>query len=75
MSDKEASMTPVLLWMALFVIVGAPFVYLIWEFINEILSGQFDPATAGLALVGIVGAVFVLKLVARRAAAWEDGSG
>jgi hypothetical protein len=57
--------------MALFVIVGTPFVYLIWEFVNHALSGRFVPLELGLALVGAVGAVFILRLVAHRASRWE----
>lgn len=66
-------MTPVVLWMALFVLLGAPFVYLIWNFINHALSGRFEATTAGLAAVGALGLWGVLRFVASRALAWEGG--
>ncbi len=61
----------IVLWMAVFVGTGAPFVYLIWDFINEVLSGRFHLGTAGLAVLGVAGVIGILKLVARRAAVWE----
>ncbi|MCG8469433.1 MAG: hypothetical protein MJB57_14710 [Gemmatimonadetes bacterium] len=61
----------IVLWMAVFVVIGAPFVYLVWDFVNELLSGRFELSTAGLALVGLGGGLLVLRLVARRAAVWE----
>ena len=60
------------MWMMIFVVIGAPFVYLIWDFVNEVLSGRFELSTAGLAVVGVVGAVTVLRFVARRAALWDS---
>lgn len=62
-----------LAWMALAVIAGAPFIYLIWEFINHLLAGRFVAREAGLALVGLAGAWGVLRLVARRVSGWEGG--
>ena len=71
MSDRQVGTAGIILWMMLFVVVGAPFVYLIWEFVNHALSGQFEAVEFGLALVGVIGAVVVLRLVAQRAARWE----
>lgn len=73
MSSAERGTTAVVLWMALFVVVGAPFVFLIWEFVNHILTGTFVAREALLALVGIVGLGAVLAFVARRIAGWERG--
>ena len=74
MTARSDGSAGIVLWMAIFVVIGAPFVYLIWDFINELLSGRFDFTTAGLALVGVAGAVAVLKFVARRAALWDSSS-
>ncbi|MDX1395540.1 MAG: hypothetical protein R3195_14225 [Gemmatimonadota bacterium] len=65
-------MVKTVLWMILFILVGFPFVYLLWDFINHALSGRFDLVSFGLAIVGGVGLFAVLKLVARRAAAWDE---
>jgi len=70
-ADSSESMTPVILWMALFVFVGAPFVYLIWNFINHALAGSIEASTAGLAAVGALGLWGVLRFVAARALAWQ----
>jgi hypothetical protein len=75
-ADSSESMTPVILWMALFVVIGAPFVYLIWNFINHALTGSIEASTAGLAVVGALGLWGVLRFVAARAVAWQgDGHG
>lgn len=71
MADSSESMTPVILWMALFVIIGAPFVYLIWNFINHALTGSIEAPAAGLAVVGALGLWGVLRFVAARALAWQ----
>jgi hypothetical protein len=57
--------------MVVFVIVGAPFVYFIWEFVNHALTGRFVASEAGLALVGLVGVFAVLRFVGARAALWD----
>lgn len=72
MSGSEKGVGPIIGWMSLFVVLGAPFVYLIWEFINEALSGRFELSAAGLAVLGVAGVLGVLRLVAKRAARWED---
>ena len=73
MSTGEPAGAQVVFWMLVFVLAGAPFVYLIWDFINEILQGRFVPATAGLAVVGTLGLLVVLRLVAARARVWDGG--
>ena len=57
--------------MGLFVVLGAPFVYLIWDFVNHALSGRFEALTTGLAVVGLIGLTGVLRFVATRALVWE----
>lgn len=71
MSDQQVGTVGIVLWMALFVVVGAPFIYLVWEFVNHALSGQFDLLELGLAVVGGAGAFVLLRLVATRASRWE----
>lgn len=66
---SAAGMLPVFI---LFVVVGAPLVYLIWHFINDLLLGVFDPAGAGLAAAGAVGLAGVLTLVSRQISRWEE---
>lgn len=71
MSSSDVGTLKVLLWMVAFVVVGAPFVYLIWEFVNHALTGRFVASEAGLALVGVVGVVAVLRFVGARASRWD----
>lgn len=71
MSSPGRGTTAIVLWMALFVVLGAPFVFLIWEFVNHILTGTFVAREAFLALVGIIGLGAVLAFVARRVMRWE----
>jgi len=49
----------------------APFVFLIWEFVNHVLTGRFVAREAGLAAIGAVGLAAVLSFVARRVSRWE----
>ena len=56
----------------LFVVAGAPLVYLIWHFINDLLLGRFDPVGAGLAVLGAAGLFGVLVLVKRQISRWEE---
>lgn len=74
MTSSDVGTGSILLWMLAFVVVGAPFVYLIWEFVNHILTGQFVASEAGLAAVGVVAVVAILRLVGARAARWEKES-
>jgi len=73
MTTSEPAVASIVLWMALFVVVGAPCVYLVWEFINQVLTGHFELTRLGLAVVGTIGAVAVLKLVASKATRWDGG--
>ena len=73
MSEPTPGTGEILLWMALFVVVGAPFVYLVWQFVNHLLAGRFALGELALAVVGLVGARVVLRAVARRASRWEGG--
>ena len=73
MSPSGPGLGKTVLWMILFILVGFPFVYLIWDFINHALSGRFDLVSFGLAIIGAGGLTAVLKLVARRSAAWDEG--
>ncbi len=57
--------------MAVFVIVGIPMVFFIWQFINEILSGRFVPVDAGLAAVFLVLFVGFLRILASRVRRWD----
>lgn len=75
MTEDRSGGRNVLLWMMLFVVLGAPFVFLIWEFVNELLAGRIAAGRAGLALVGAIGLGVVLSLVARRVRRWEGESG
>jgi hypothetical protein len=72
MSARDGSVGKTMGWMIAFILIGAPFVYLIWDFVNHLLSGRFELATFGLALVGAGGLTVVLRFVARRAASWEE---
>lgn len=74
MSSSDGGTGRIVLWMALFVMVGAPFVFLIWEFVNHALAGRFALREAGLAVVGVVGLAAVLSFVARRVSGWEGGA-
>lgn len=72
MTAADGNVWGTVAWMIVFMLVGAPFVYLVWEFINEVLTGRFDALTFGLAVLGAVGLTAVLRLVGRRAASWAD---
>lgn len=75
MTENRSGGARVLLWMTLFVLLGAPFVFLIWEFLNELFAGRVAARRAGLALLGAIGLAVVLALVARRVRRWEGEHG
>lgn len=57
--------------LALFVVLGAPLVFLVWRFVNEALSGHFRGRSAALAAAGLLGLAWLLRLVARQIRRWE----
>lgn len=46
------------------VVVGAPLVYLVWEEINELLTGQLVWSHVGIALVALAALLALLRFVA-----------
>lgn len=63
---KAVKMSELVLGMALFVLLGAPLVWVVWEAVNSLLTGHFGevrwlPALAALvlllALLGLLGRV------------------
>lgn len=60
--------------LGLYVLLGAPLVFLVWRFLNEALSGEFHGQSAALAAAGLVGLAWLLKLVARQISRWEEGT-
>lgn len=71
--DREPGFGELLLWMTVFVAAGAPLVFFVWRFINELLAGHVRGRTALLALVALAVLAGVLTLVARRVRAWQAG--
>ena len=61
-------------WMTIFVAIGIPMVYFIWEFVNELLLGRFNPGSAITALVFLLLLVVWLRVLARRIRRWDTGS-
>lgn len=59
-------------WMALFVVLGSPLVFLVWRFVNELLAGEFRAGSATLAAGGLVGLIGLLAVVARKIRRWEE---
>lgn len=57
--------------MGVFVIVGFPMVFFIWQFINEILSGRFIPLDAALAAVFLILFIGFLRVLAKRVRRWD----
>ena len=60
--------------LALYVVLGAPLVYFVWHFLNEALSGELHGDSAALAAAGLLGLVWLLRLVARQINRWEEGT-
>ena len=60
--------------MALYVVLGAPLVFLVWRFLNEALAGEVHGDSAALAAAGLLGLVWLLRLVARQINRWEEGT-
>ena len=50
--------------MVVSVVIGAPLVYLVWEEINELLTGQVVALHLGIALVALVALVALLRSLA-----------
>jgi hypothetical protein len=64
-----------MLFMAIFVVVGTPLVYLLWTVVNDLLTGHI--VTSRLLLAGPVLIVFiiVLNVLARTVRRWDAGIG
>ena len=61
------------LWIGVFVLLGAPLLFFVWRFVNEILSGRFTGSHALVAAAGLGGLLALLWLVARSVRRWEGG--
>jgi hypothetical protein len=55
----------------LFVLVGVPLVAYLWETLNRLFAGQFEPLRLGIALVAAVAFFLLLKFLARTLTGWE----
>lgn len=58
--------------MSLFVLLGAPLVFLVWRFLNEALAGEFRVESAGLAAGGLLGLIGLLAILVRQIRDWEE---
>jgi len=60
-----------LLLMGVFVVVGAPLVYLLWSVVNDILTGHIVRLHLALAAPALIVFVVVLNLLARSIRRWD----
>lgn len=55
-----------------FVLVGVPLVYVIWEAVNQVLTGNLRAVRPGLVLPAAAGLAVVLSLFMRVLRRWSD---
>lgn len=69
--ERGVATTQLLGLMAVFVIIGAPMVFYIWRFVNDLLMGRIVASHALVALVLLIIFVFYMRIVARQVRRWE----
>jgi hypothetical protein len=64
-----------MLFMAIFVVVGTPLVYLLWTVVNDLLTGNIVTSRLLLAVPVLIVFIIVLTVLARTVRRWDAGTG
>lgn len=59
---------------AVFVVIGVPLVYVVWEAVNQILTGDLGAVRPGVVLTSVIGLIVVLLILTRVLRRWSDGA-
>jgi len=63
--DAQPRMGPLIGTIALFTVIGAPMVAFLWETLNRVMAGHFDPIRIGISVPLLVVFYFVLRWMGR----------
>jgi len=63
--DAQPRMGPLIGTIALFTLIGAPMVAFLWETLNRVMAGHFDPIRIGISVPLLVVFYFVLRWMGR----------
>ncbi len=55
-----------------FVLIGVPLVYVVWEAVNHVLTGNIGAVRPGLVLAALIGLAVVLYMLTRALRRWSD---
>lgn len=70
--DSSPGSTTLFIAIGTFVLVGVPLVYVIWEAVNQVLTGNLGAVRPGLVLPAAAGLAVVLFLFTRVLRRWSD---
>lgn len=74
-TPQQVGFGRLMLFMAIFVIVGTPLVYLLWTVVNDLLTGHFVPSRLLLAAPVLIVFIILLNVLARTVRRWDAGIG
>lgn len=73
-TPRQVGLGGLMVAMLLFVIVGTPLVYLLWTFVNDVLTGHVVGSRLLLAVPALIVFIIVLNVLARTVRRWDPGA-
>jgi hypothetical protein len=74
-TPQQVGLGRLMLFMAIFVVVGTPLVYLLWTVVNDLLTGHFVNSRLLMAVPVLIVFIIVLGVLARLIRRWDAGIG
>lgn len=74
-APQQVGLGRLMLFMAIFVVVGTPLVYLLWTVVNDLLTGNIVTSRLLLAVPVLIVFIIVLTVLARTVRRWDAGTG
>jgi hypothetical protein len=70
--DRAPSIGSLMLYIALFVLIGTPLIALIWDALNLVMAGYFDPLRVGLSIPAVIVFIILARLLSRQVVRWQE---
>jgi hypothetical protein len=74
-TPQQVGLGRLMLFMAIFVVVGTPLVYLLWTVVNDLLTGHIVNSRLLMAVPVLIVFIIVLGVLARLIRRWDAGIG
>ena len=74
-APQQVGLGRLMLFMAIFVVVGTPLVYLLWTVVNDLLTGHIVTSRLLMAVPVLIVFIIVLGVLARLIRRWDAGIG